>query len=441
MSPPPQAGDGRDGVLARLTVRRIAIESLATTVASALVKGRGLLMIVLIAYAAGLTAYGVWILVMVLVNLLAILGGLGLFNGIVRFYPTARDAAELRALFWGGATLVAAASGLAGLVLVAGAPLIADAVAAGDDSFAFRIGGLLVVGLACRLYLLSWIRARDQVGSYARWSSAGELVDLAVAGSLVLLTGSIDIALGGSAAAAFGMSAVLLVRTRREVGPWTGRGAPTRELLRYSLPLVPLSLSDETLARSDRLVVGAVLGPLEAGLYAVVYSLASVVSLLHGALTTMFFPKQVRLEARHAALADRWLLRIAGVFLACAMAQGVVLALVGEQLVSWLVDGAVPDEPIPLLLVVITLGVALYGVGRIVGTKLLVAKRTGRAALVWGGAAVANLALNLVLVPAAGLTGAAISTVVAYGLALVVLVRMTWSPGRAAAPTATRVAG
>jgi O-antigen/teichoic acid export membrane protein len=423
-----------EGVLARLTVRRMALETMANVAASALVKGRGLVMIVLVTYVAGLAAYGIWTQVQVLVNLLAIVGGLGLFNGIVRLYPEAADAAARRSLFWGGATWVLAASGLAAVALWAAAPLLADLLGEGHDAWAFRLGGVLVIGLACRWFVLSWLRARDELHAFARWMSAGELLDFGLATALLFATGTIEGAIAGSAIAAILITAVLVVRIRRQVGGWTVAGTPHREMLRYSTPLVPLSLSDETLARGDRLVVGAVLGPLSAGLYAVVYSLASVVSLLHGALTTTFFPKQVRLQGDRDGVAHRWLMLLAAVFIAAALIQGILLLVVGDQLVGWMVEGVVPDENVPLLLLVLTIGVAIYGVGRIVSTKLLVDKRTGRAALVWGGAAVLNLALNLALVPTAGLMGAAIATVVSYGVALLVLVHMT-RPRRASPAT------
>jgi O-antigen/teichoic acid export membrane protein len=82
----------------------------------------------------------------------------------------------------------------------------------------------------------------------------------------------------------------------------------------------------------------------------------------------------------------------------------------------------------------------LYGVFTIVTTGLNLESQTRRLPLIMGGAAIGNVALNLLLIPALGYLGAAISTLISYaGLAVaggVVSQRVyavPWEVGRVAA--------
>jgi len=407
-------------------------------VAYATVKLRGFVAIILITQVAGLPQYGIWAQVVVLANLLGILGGLGLSNALVRFYPAAETRAERRTLLSSTWCLVAATALAGALLMFVGAPALAELFGAGHGADAFRVGALLVVGSELRLFFVNWLRARDDIASYSRWIVIGETSDLVCSSAALLLFGSITAALAGSAVALLAVTVILSARAARDVG---GLERPSRSVgpvLRYSLPLVPLALSDEALARSDRLVVGGFLGPAAAGTYSAIYALASMLQMVNVPLTDVLFPKRVRLDATDPVRARRIMREAAVLFGAAVAVESAILAVAGPSILRAIVDDPVEIARLPLVFLIATIGVGLYGIGRLLSLTMFVRKRTGTLAILWGSCLLFNLGANLALVPGIGITGAAVSTVLSYGLFALLQWRLNRRPATPPPGTRTR---
>jgi O-antigen/teichoic acid export membrane protein len=411
---------------------------LRAAAAFAIAKLRGFVAIILIARVAGVEQYGIWTQVIVVANLLGIVGGLGLSNALVRFYPDATTTAQRRRLLSSTWYLVAATACAGAAIMFLSAPALAQVFGGGEGAKAFRVGALLVVGSELRLFFVNWMRARDDIAAYSRWLMIGEMSDLLCSTMALLLFGTITAALAGSAAALLTVTAVLAAMAAREVGGFERPSGSVRPILRYSLPLVPLALSDEALARSDRLVVGGVLGPTAAGTYGAIYALASTLQMLNVPLTDVLFPKRVRLDVKHPARARRIMRKAVLLFGGAIVVESVVLAAVGPTLLRAMVENPVETSRLPLVFLITTVGVGLYGIGRLLSLTMFVRRRTGTLALLWGSCLLLNLGANLVLVPLIGLTGAAASTVVSYGLFALLQHRLNRRPLSPPPDTRTR---
>jgi O-antigen/teichoic acid export membrane protein len=411
---------------------------LRAATAFAIAKLRGFVAIILIARVAGVEQYGIWAQVIVVANLLGIVGGLGMSNALVRFYPDATTTAQRRTLLSSTWYLVAATAFAGAAIMFLSAPALAQVFGGGEGAKAFRVGALLVVGSELRLFFVNWMRARDDIAAYSRWLMIGEMSDLLCSTVALLLFGTITAALAGSAAALLAVTAVLAAMAAREVGGFERPSRSVRPILRYSLPLVPLALSDEALARSDRLVVGGVLGPTSAGTYSAIYALASTLQMLNVPLTDVLFPKRVRLDVKHPAGARRIMRKAVLLFGVAIVVESVVLAAVGPTLLRAMVDNPVETSRLPLVFLITTVGVGLYGIGRLLSLTMFVRRRTGTLALLWGSCLLLNLGANLVLVPLIGLTGAAASTVVSYGLFALLQHRLNRRPLSPPPDTRTR---
>jgi O-antigen/teichoic acid export membrane protein len=411
---------------------------LRAATAFAIAKLRGFVAIILIARVAGVEQYGIWAQVIVVANLLGIVGGLGMSNALVRFYPDATTTAQRRTLLSSTWYLVAATAFAGAAIMFLSAPALAQVFGGGEGAEAFRVGALLVVGSELRLFFVNWMRARDDIAAYSRWLMIGEMSDLLCSTVALLLFGTITAALAASAAALLAVTAVLAAMAAREVGGFERPSRSVRPILRYSLPLVPLALSDEALARSDRLVVGGVLGPTSAGTYSAIYALASTLQMLNVPLTDVLFPKRVRLDVKHPSRARRIMRKAVLLFGVAIVVESVVLAAVGPTLLRAMVDNPVETSRLPLVFLITTVGVGLYGIGRLLSLTMFVRRRTGTLALLWGSCLLLNLGANLVLVPLIGLTGAAASTVVSYGLFALLQHRLNRRPLSPPPDTRTR---
>ncbi len=186
----------------------------------------------------------------------------------------------------------------------------------------------------------------------------------------------------------------------------------TSRALRLGLPLMVSNAAVYVLNASDRLVVLKILGPEEAGRYQIAYVVGNLAVLL-------------------LSMVDgAWLTRIAAVredaarWLALSLARSGLLRLmtpviVGITLAAPLVLRVVaPAEFRPADLVVVTFLVALSGFPVLLGVawsmELMTRKRTRLVASCAITAAVANVAINIVLVPVWGIAGAAAATVAAF---------------------------
>lgn len=394
--------------------RRLALDTAVNAAAFGVAKTKGLVLIVLISQLSSVAVYGVYIQVIVLANLLAFLGGLGLFNALMRFYTETTGRHDQRQLFSDVLLPVTVTSALAAVAMAAVAEPASNLFAGGDNSYAFLLGALIVLPVAVRFIALTWFRAQDDLNRFSQWQAGIEVVDLLAVAVPFAVFRTAESAVAGSAAGAILTAGWLLAARMRRVG---GVCRPSRHVpryLRYSLPVVIAQLSDEALARGDRLIVGASLGPAATGVYSAIYSLASAMQLINSALTNSLFPKAVRITADQSHRVGEWLGRIARIYLLVALVITACLAPFAARIVEALTNGGSTGDPVLAIFLLTSVGVLCLGLGRVLSIELYVGMRTGLMAAIWGGSAVVNVGLNLLLVPRWELVGAGVATAVSY---------------------------
>jgi O-antigen/teichoic acid export membrane protein len=374
----------------------------------------------MIAGASGTAAYGVWAQAVVVASLGAMLAALGLPNALVRFYATVA-ADKRRRLVWTALALSAVTGLTVAAIVVALAPLLADTLGRGaTDKGAFEAAAVLVPLVAIRLLAVGIGRAQDRLALFSVASSGFDVLDLLLIASALAAGAGVAGALAASGTANAIVTTLLLVHFRRDLG--VPRLGGPRALLRYSLPLVPTQLSDEALARGDRLIVGGFLGPSAAGVYAALYALASIPNIVNAAFTNVLFPRLVRVGGPAAA---KLVARSTRVFAATTLLLVVALALAAQPLAQLLLGEPQPWGRSAAVVAFAGLGVLFWGIGRITSLHLFLRNRTEVVLVVWAGAAVFNMALNVVLVPRVGIVGAAFASCVAYAAFLLVVFRLT----------------
>lgn len=204
---------------------------------------------------------------------------------------------------------------------------------------------------------------------------------------------------------------------------WRGSAEPVRPRLglvhaygRYGLRAYVAALLTYLVLRVDLLMVQELRGAADAGQYSIAVALAELLLVVPGLIATIMFPTLSRMtdpERRWRTAA-----RITGVVGLFGVVFVPVIALLGEPLIrllygtpylpalpsfEWLLPG------IGLLAVATVVMHYFYAVG--VPAVAIYAPLAGVAV---------NIAMNFVLIPAAGIVGASISSTVAYGLMLIV---------------------
>jgi O-antigen/teichoic acid export membrane protein len=180
--------------------------------------------------------------------------------------------------------------------------------------------------------------------------------------------------------------------------------------------LTPAALN----AQLDQLVLSQTVPPANLGRYAIAVSLTLLPIPLVAAIGNVAFP---RLAARPATAHQTRRLQWAAVAGSIGLAAGLLLPL--AAVAYWLIPavfGAAYRGAVPLLWI-LTPGAIFLACGQVVGDVLRGRSQVSVVAWAQGLAAVFTIILLIVLLPLAGVYGAAIASTVSYGVALAVMLR------------------
>jgi len=217
-----------------------------------------------------------------------------------------------------------------------------------------------------------------------------------------------------------------------------------KELLRFSLPLVPSSVGVFVSLYIDRIAIKELMSLGDLGVFGVGYRVASVVGFVmvgcQAALMPLVYTYYDRADTRQQ------LARIFGYFVAFALLICLGLALFARDILAIFTTPAYYGAAtvIPLLAPAVLLaGMYIFAPG------LAIEKRTTTIAAISISVAVVNTALNFSLIPILGIRGAALSTLLSaslgFALYMVLSQRLYHVPHRwrllASAAVATVLAG
>jgi O-antigen/teichoic acid export membrane protein len=346
---------------------------------------------------------------------------LGISSAFFRFYFDTQDPGArlvvVRTSFW--FTIVSATAGLAAGVALA--EPISQLLFATDDRT--NLVRAAFVGLWAQMnyeQLTALFRVEERSVGFVLATLANLAVTVAATVVLVVVfdQGALGVVVGNFTGTLAVYSALLAYR-REQLGLQFDR-ALFRQMNRFGLPLVPSALALWATNFSDRFFLVKLADVREVGLYSIGVRLASALVLLLAAFRMAWPAFAYSIEDDQQARRTYGFVLTYLVFVASWLALG--LGLLSPWLVHLLTT---PDfysasrVVAPLAFAGVAFGayiVIAIGVGR--------ARRTQFNWLVTGAGALANVILNLILIPPYGMMGAAIATVAAY---TVMFVGMTWN--------------
>jgi O-antigen/teichoic acid export membrane protein len=332
----------------------------------------------------------------------------GTIEALLRFYykddedPGAVVATSFAALFWFSTAAALIALPFAGQISEA----LLDHPAAGLARIS--IGGLWVLTMV--EYLLTLFRLEERARAYFVTTILNVL--LAIGLTVVLVIGQGEGARGlllGSYGSGAVVALALIVVHRRRLSLWID-GPLLRRMTRFGLPTMPAELSLYLLNFVDRIVIVRSAGLAEAGLYSLAVKFAQAVNVLVRGFQLAWPP--LAYSIRDDGEARRTYAAVVTWFVA-----GCAFFVTGMWLFSrWIVRLlAAPQffdsyEAIGL----IATGVTLYALYMVL---VVILGRTGRTEFNFPAtiaALIANVALNLALVPSLGIVGAGLALVASY---------------------------
>lgn len=231
------------------------------------------------------------------------------------------------------------------------------------------------------------------------------LVNIAAA---LLFVGWLGLGVGGAlAASGAGGLAGVAVGLALERPFWRPAidGAALRDMLRFSVPLLPSSLATLGAQYIDRLMVKELLSFQDLGQLAMAYRLAAPVSLCVMVFQTALMPLVFKHHAEAGVRED--LARLFRYFIVLALLIVALLSLLADELVALLAGGAFSSAAgaVPLLVLSALLsGAATFFPG------LWIGKRTATISVIAMAALVVNALVTLAAAPRMGMQGAALGS-------------------------------
>jgi O-antigen/teichoic acid export membrane protein len=393
--------------------QRDALVAFAIRVGSA-----GLLYLTQIALARWLGGfeYGLYVFVWTWVLILGGLTPLGMSLVMMRLVPEYRERGEpalLRGLVFGGRWLVVGTGTAIALVGLAGLSLFASAI---DPHYLLPA----YLALVCvPLYALSDVE--DGIGRGFGWIAPALVPPYILRPLLLLASMVIAHAVGlpmtattaaagaivATWAAAVIQTVLIEIRIRRVV-PRGPRRTDFPAWLGVSLPLLVVVGSELVFQNTDILVISHVMTPRDVGIYFAAAKTISLILFVHFAVGSAVAHRFAGLNARGDRRALEVVVRdaVTWTFWPSLVGAAVLLAL-GHPLLA--LFGAEFEAGYPVMLILVFGILVRAAVGPVdVLLNMLGEQRLCAAVLV--GATALNIALNLALVPAFGLVGAATAT-------------------------------
>jgi O-antigen/teichoic acid export membrane protein len=350
---------------------------------------------------------------------LAIVLQLGIGSAFFRFYFDEKDAAGkltvVRTSFW-----FTMASATAGLVFgVVFAEQISHWIGLGNDPSLVRAGAVGLWAATNYQQLTALFRVEERSTSYAIASVANVLITVAamVVFVAVFKWGAIGLVVGNFTGTLI-VYFVLLAYRREQLGLEFDRGL-FRKMQHFGMPLVPSALALWTINFIDRMFLTWDKGNAEVGVYSAAVKIASVITFVMIAFRTAWPAFAYSIED------DREARRTYAFVLTYLLAFASWVALGLGALAPWwteLLTGSAKYMRAEKGVALLAFSGAVYAGYTVLAIGSGRARRTQLNWVVTGVGAAANVGLNLWLIPAYGMVGAAISTLLSY---VVLFVGMT----------------
>ncbi len=363
--------------------------------------------------------FGIWILVLATVTLAPLVIGLGLPGAMVRFLAVERREREVQEGFYSVFLVVLCAALAVSAAILLLAPWIATGSLSGyEDVIRLMAAAILVDCLNCVLF--NYFRTFQRIKRYSGFI-AFQTTLFVVLLAVALLS---DMGLRGAVVALLVSRTVTMVAMLglvvRELGLRRPRFTRVREFMHFGVPLIPADLSNWALDSADRYVIGIVLGTAFVGYYAPGYALAAIILMIASPLRFLMPATLSDLYDRNLRDQVRSYLRAAlKYFLLLAIPASVGLGLLSRDLLEVLTTDEIAQEGY-IITPVVAVAMVVYGIQIILTQVLLVEKETRKIGGVMSAAAILNLALNLLLIPLVGIVGAALATLLAFCVSMLI---------------------
>jgi len=189
-----------------------------------------------------------------------------------------------------------------------------------------------------------------------------------------------------------------------------------KEMLKYSVPLIPLQLAAFVLNLSDRFFLQNYQNLNEVGLYSMGYRFASLVPLLAIVPLRAYGPYIFSLTD-DTKKCKKTIADFTRYYVAYVLTITLVISMFSREVIMIMIDKNYYSGWTVVYL--LCLSYAFYGISNVLSVGIDITKKTWLKAFSWIMAALVNIGLNFLLVPSYGMIGASVATSISFLLVIV----------------------
>lgn len=381
----------------------------------------GIILLPLLTKTLGAHDYGIWAQVSVTIGLAWALVNLGLPIAMVRFLAAKTNKEEIQEEFYSVFSIVSLFTLIVSSVVIAFAGSVAEAFFNGATEIV-QITAFIILATSLNNLCLQLFRTFRQMRRYAIFQIAETYGQIGVIAYLVVNGyGVFSVVLALLAVKAI-ISLILFCLVKSQIGIKRPHFSKTREYLSFGLPTIPQFLSSWVVTSSDRYVIGYFLGATAVGIYSAGYQLGSLTLMVSGVLGFVLPPALSKLyeEGRmdevktHLSYSLKYFLALGIPFVFGA-------TLFSREVLTMFSTAGIASQGW-FILPLIALSTLFAGIYTVIGHIIFLVKKTKIIGVTWLISASVNLGLNILVVPRIGILGAAITTMLAYLLAMAITI-------------------
>ena len=362
--------------------------------------------------------YGVWVQINTVIGLIPNIATLGLPYTMVRFLSSAKTKKSIQEGFYSIAIMVFVSTFIISTLLFVFSKNVASALFNGNTELAMLLS--IIVFLAClNALLINFFRTFQQMRKYSFFLLAQTYLGVFIISYFAIKGFGITMAVLGLLLTHLIIFLIMLTFIVSGIGFKIPKFKNVKEYLSFGLPTVPSNLSYWVIDSSDRFVIGILLSTTFVGYYSPGYTLGNVITLIIAPFTlllpSLLPPYYDNNQMEKVKTFLRYSLKY---FLLIAIPAAFGLSILSKQVLMILTTSEIALNGY-LVTPFIALSAIIYGVNGIISNVLVLEKKTGIIGSIWIVTAILNLGLNIIFVPYLGIIGAALITLIAYGIAFV----------------------
>ncbi|MFB3764134.1 MAG: oligosaccharide flippase family protein [Methanotrichaceae archaeon] len=350
--------------------------------------------------------YGIWAQINVTIGLLSTVVLLGLTASMIRFLASEKSEERIKEDFYSIFVLIIFTSLISSLAVFLFSEPIARILFNGNLAVT-RLLPLLFFIEPLNGILFNFFRTFQQIKKHSLFIVTNTYLSIIFVAYFVLSGHGIYGAVVGLVITRYLLFLAMLAIVILEIGIRVPIFLNIREFLRFGLPAVPQGLASWTVNSSDRYFISFFLGTAFVGFYSPGYLLGNMINVFAAPLAFLLPALLSRYYDSNNLEKVGFILGYSlKYFLAVAIPSAVGLSLLSKPMLAVLSTPQIASQGY-LITPFTAISSLLLGVLVIISNIILLEKKTPITSAIWIIAALLNVALNSILVPHVGITGAA----------------------------------